>query len=481
MSSFPRTLADLKAGEDHLDSSQSFYGSLKEIRKSTLSMPNRLCSIAQDADFVREVAAAYKLPVIANERCGSWYVPPELKAGSAYFKSTDGHTGQWMFSLRRLNLQVLDIIGQHGGCILVDSTRRGKLMPDAFSKTVPIWCAVMNRALFPEQEQFHHSQLSGVDLSASETAQIEGRLDGFLKAFQDLGLDQEALRHRLGRPMVLQWVVGHSTDALPAAVWDSGKVDSACHQIILCSASRRVQGAEILQGGYIQGAGDDSESWSQDMTPQIFWAHKNMLFRTQENELPDLIKNLSLKEGRFRKSQRAVLIEPTSNLYITSWTENEDWPYSDSDLTINCHGHEADTHDGSKRLNLTCGSGKRGSRDLRQKLHEVKGFAASALERNPACRIFIICETGKDLSAGVALILLCLLYWCDGRCKYECSASDITPTSGTAQSPRSYQTTQKIDKGFIRQRLAWITSSKPDANPSRSTLQSVHAYLMERP
>ncbi len=31
--------------------------------------------------------------------------------------------------------------------ILVDSTRAGKRLPDALSKTVPIWCAVVNRAI----------------------------------------------------------------------------------------------------------------------------------------------------------------------------------------------------------------------------------------------------------------------------------------------------------------------------------------------
>lgn len=31
--------------------------------------------------------------------------------------------------------------------VLVDSTRSGKRMPDALSKTVPIWCAVINRAI----------------------------------------------------------------------------------------------------------------------------------------------------------------------------------------------------------------------------------------------------------------------------------------------------------------------------------------------
>lgn len=31
--------------------------------------------------------------------------------------------------------------------IIVDSTRSGKRLPDALSKTIPIWCAVINRAV----------------------------------------------------------------------------------------------------------------------------------------------------------------------------------------------------------------------------------------------------------------------------------------------------------------------------------------------
>lgn len=41
--------------------------------------------------------------------------------------------------------------------------------------------------------------------------------------------------------------------------------------------------------------------------------------------------------------------------------------------------------------------------------------------------------------------------------------------------------TQSVGKQFIRQRLAWIVSSKHDVNPSRSTLQSVNAFLMQPP
>ena len=87
----------------------------KELKRSNLSITNRLHSIKADADFVQQVATQLHLPLIANERCGSWYIPPSQKVGSAYFKSTDGHHGQWSFSLRRLNLQLLDIIGRYGG------------------------------------------------------------------------------------------------------------------------------------------------------------------------------------------------------------------------------------------------------------------------------------------------------------------------------------------------------------------------------
>lgn len=100
----------------------------RQINHSTSahSISARLRSISDDASYVRDIAKRLRYPVVTNERCGSWYVPPDIKAGSAYFKSTDGHAGQWSFSLRRLNLQLLPLIGEKGGCVIVDSTRRGK-------------------------------------------------------------------------------------------------------------------------------------------------------------------------------------------------------------------------------------------------------------------------------------------------------------------------------------------------------------------
>ena len=64
----------------------------------------------------------------ANLRCGLWYVPSS-GVRTCYFKSTDGHAGNWSFSLIRLNLHVALQAAAAGGCFVVDATRRGKTFP----------------------------------------------------------------------------------------------------------------------------------------------------------------------------------------------------------------------------------------------------------------------------------------------------------------------------------------------------------------
>jgi tRNA A64-2'-O-ribosylphosphate transferase len=93
----------------------NFSRILGDLKRSNLSLTNRLKSIRHDADFANRVAEAYRRPLVANERCGSWYLEPSRKAASAYFKSTDGHTGQWQFSTRRLNLHLLPLIDENDG------------------------------------------------------------------------------------------------------------------------------------------------------------------------------------------------------------------------------------------------------------------------------------------------------------------------------------------------------------------------------
>lgn len=105
--------------DDDDNASYSFnpsFGSLtNSIRKSSRSLRNRLRSIKIDSEFVEDVVQAYRLPVVTNARAGDWYVDPKRRDGSVYFKSTDGHTGQWKFSSRRLNLGLLEIVEKGHG------------------------------------------------------------------------------------------------------------------------------------------------------------------------------------------------------------------------------------------------------------------------------------------------------------------------------------------------------------------------------
>jgi tRNA A64-2'-O-ribosylphosphate transferase len=122
---------DLRAAEEvFAGAGPSLAATERALRQQRLSIRNRLHSIVHDSDFVLEAARAFGVPILANERCGAWYVSPEKRAGLCYFKSTDGHFGGWDFSRRRVNLGVLERLDGRGerrdGICVVDSTRRGK-------------------------------------------------------------------------------------------------------------------------------------------------------------------------------------------------------------------------------------------------------------------------------------------------------------------------------------------------------------------
>ncbi|KAK3717855.1 tRNA A64-2'-O-ribosylphosphate transferase [Vermiconidia calcicola] len=435
----------------------SITSTLTSLKRSNLSISNRLHSIKHDADFVQSVAEAYHLPLIANERCGGWYIPPSQKAGSAYFKSTDGHYGQWSFSLRRLNLQVLDVIERHGGCIIVDSTRRGKSMPDALSKTVPIWTAVLNCLLFPDHPSTHSLRSPGDVVSPSEHAQIEQRLSRFVMELRDLDFDTDSLRQKLrGHPMRVGWVTPDTDiSALAANPANSNLV-------VLCTASSRTSNRGADDPDYVQGAADDSESWAHGLDAAMFWSHSEQLLSTAEDDLPDVIEWLLLVDQKAEKCIRQpVLVRPTTNIWIANNAAAE-MRYPEFDVVISCS--EMQSHALAEKmkhcyLHLACTTGKVGSRRLRQELPKLEHFVEKV---TPTTRVLITCQTGKDLSVGVALAIICLFCTDDGTPRpSECSKDATTRT-----------------KTMIKHRLSWIMISMPDTAPSRATLQSVNALLL---
>lgn len=93
-------------------STLSIYKAARRIKRRESTLYNALRSVAEDAAFVAEIAALWPaLPLVANLRCGLWYLPPRAVAATCYFKSTDGHAGNWAFSTARLNLHLALLAG----------------------------------------------------------------------------------------------------------------------------------------------------------------------------------------------------------------------------------------------------------------------------------------------------------------------------------------------------------------------------------
>ncbi|KAI3316904.1 initiator tRNA phosphoribosyl transferase [Xylariaceae sp. AK1471] len=440
-----------------LQANHNFSRILTDLKRANLSVSNRLRSIREDADFVYEVADAFSRPLIANERCGSWYIDPENKAGSAYFKSTDGHTGQWNFSSRRLNLHLLSIIGQHDGCIIVDSTRRGKQMPDALSKTVPIWCCVLNRVLFPEATRHHQLYTPPNVVSRSENSQAEARIPEHVASLIALGIDVTALRTHISKPLRPIWVTPESQLVPTEHIFDD------FHPVICCTSSRRVPGGEMSEGGYIQGAGDDTENWALGLTAPIFWSNATTLLSTPESDLPDLVHSLVASQTTGPEVHTPVQVAPC--LYVIQLPVPAQPPSTCTITFVSRTTDQSSWAKGPVFMEVGIGKQKLASRNLRTALPSICDFVHRYLEEEvrdaekSRKQILIACETGKDLSIGVALALVCQFFDDEGH--YRPRTANLT-----------------VNKSLIKTKLGRIMMAFPEANPSRTTLQSVNSYLM---
>lgn len=107
---------------------------LRQLKRQEVGLYNCINSVIDDVLFVKEISNIYpSLSLIANLRCGLWYAPD--CAGTCYFKSTDGHYGNWGFSHTRLNLHIAHLAAVENGCLIVDATRRGKTFPVSLPET----------------------------------------------------------------------------------------------------------------------------------------------------------------------------------------------------------------------------------------------------------------------------------------------------------------------------------------------------------
>ncbi|RCK64471.1 tRNA A64-2'-O-ribosylphosphate transferase [Candida viswanathii] len=235
----------------------------KGLKKSLLSLKNRLQSILHDYHFVQAVHQSLEYPL-----------------------STDGHTNVWTFSLRRLNLHLLPVIASAGGVTIVDSTRRGKLMPDALLKTIPIWCAVVNSVLYGDGDWLRTPRSM---VPENEHNSIRKLIPSFVEEVKRMGLFDGC--EKLEKPLVPSWYYPSSK---------AQTIDSAVYNVCCVSASMKVDVHKQVRVGngvsfdYVQGSADDHELWAPPhLTPDVFWeiCHNDGYITMGDSELEDAVNS----------------------------------------------------------------------------------------------------------------------------------------------------------------------------------------------
>jgi tRNA A64-2'-O-ribosylphosphate transferase len=337
-------------------------------------------------------------------------------------------------------------------------------MPDALSTTIPIWCTVLNLALLPSNPLSQNLFLPP-STPSSIHAQITALIPTFLSSLKALNL---TLPTSLSKPLRPLWVTQDS----PFGVADDGgrAVFDEYRPVICCTASRRVVGSEMDEGGYIQGAGDDTENWACGLTPVIFWKSAEKLLSATEAELPDLIHQLvqqhedSRREGTDSKEYvRVVQLAP--NIAVQQLPVSSDSLSGAHTALIaltRASTAKETWHKSKVHLEVGLGKSKVASRSLRQALPDICAFASTffATTEGLSGQLLLACDTGRDLSVGTALALSCYLF--DDHGLLRPSRQDVTFT-----------------KSMIKSRLGRFMTVYPEANPSRTTLQSVNSFLMD--
>ena len=328
-------------------------------------------------------------------------------------------------------------------------------MPDALSTTIPIWCTVINLALLPDHPLSSELHLPPYIARQTHSA-IEALIPSFLESLKSLNI---SLPQCLSKPLRPFWITQDSS--LPHEPVAKGDIFDDYRPVICCTASRRILGeTEADEGGYIQGAADDTENWAEGLTPTIFWANAETLLKAAEADLPDMIRALVRKEEQSKEDvgirrmltkRISVCALPLSEALNTECqvvllpkvTPKETWVKS------------------KNRIEVGLGKGKIASKNLRLALEDVCNFVSAFLSSldDAQDQITIACESGKDLSVGTGLAVHCYLFDNDGHFRVPEGVS--------------------FTKTFVKTALGRIMTEYPEANPSRSTLQAVNSFLMD--
>jgi len=444
---------------------------MRTMRRNERSIDRRLVSTLRDARFVHSVRdSTGQIKLLANLRAGKWAYP--AFDDDCYFKSADGHVNQWTFPLSRLNLHVVRHAASDGGVMVVDTTRKGKEFPDSFTRTLPIWCAVINRAL--AREGWDDELYMPLWTDTTEHDNIRARLPAFVKALRESGAALEDYARGLCKPLRCMWIS-------PLSIW-GGEDDTDLPTrlrslpftpVVCVSASVPIRPGENA-GDYVQGPGDDEETWAQGLSATRFWEGVGgvscLALETGDADLrvrEFLAEYLPVHGMDGRRHVDFVPLDDTSSVVevvrgLLSVVHGRNRPSLTPDTLLMDFSEGVPPADSPDLLAIPVPRHNKNKRKLLRVFPEALRRAAAHLPRP----VVLYCAEGLDTPVCVCAALLVKFVDFQGS-PPQCLAS-----------PRSVR---EISKDLIQKAFIFISNASPLATPKLVLRKNVTIFFLSFP
>lgn len=330
-------------------------------------------------------------------------------------------------------------------------------MPDSLSKTIPIWCCVINRAAnmvlnksWGADQLDLHTPTNCV--SKNEEEQIRTLLDDFVAELIDTGMDMSCF-DCLKKPLRPLWITPNSI----LADDPNRFLDVDYLPIILITASRTVPGGLDRQHGYtyVQGAADDDEMWGLGLKAHTFWQNREVLLASGSLECEMMLREGKLEESTLgvSKSNDVCQIRRTQ-IYLSDDISKEQLD-DHFILDLSLHPKLPSTK-GYRHIPIL--TGKKGANLLHGTFAAVKDYLS--MKQRYRQRILLVDDESCQTKASIVALFILLYFYDEQDCLL---GEDVTVS---------------FNKQMIKNRLVTLVNARPGLNPSRASLKSLNEFLM---
>ena len=367
----------------------------------------------------------------------------------------------------------------------MDSSKT-KSMPDSFSRTIPIWCAVLNQLVASSFANQSDKQLWEKAFFTPESCVMREEHEHILinvipvlvSDIQKAGpIDVKWLQATLTKPLHPYWITPLSFKTLDVT---NKYYNMQQYTSIICvNASNPSMRGHLIETNlqntfsdkisqqmshlYTPGAADDEESWAQGLTPALFWANlldiletRNQIEIDPRGKVDEIVNTIVQRakdadeewySNRGKLSRLDIPVESLSSaigmtgLFLGSRRSGrppECWKNFDAILNVSMLEYQGMEESCKFYLQLPVKEGKKDRSELERWMAVGLLFILFHLQKHR--KILVHCAQGKDRSVAVvvaAIKCFCefsndsplkLASWCQSFC-FEHSLANVESDS----------------------------------------------------